>query len=179
MYFWQVWNGLSLSNQATSGKGSKEYRGYCGILPKPGGVGCVHSWGWTGIGWKKGKSWRNFKFCRSLLSSIPIPVQPLTLHSRRWGWAGAMAREADADGTGQSGQQVQEEWAIGGHWAEGAGRKEEVINNQPGSCVLPACPPYINTILLALLFTTMQPYMLCYTSVPTYLLCSLWKYGWI
>ena len=80
MYFWQAWNGLSLSYQATSGKGSKEYREYCGILPKPGGVGCVHSWGWTGIGWKKGKSWRNFKFCRSLLSSIPIPVQPL-VHS--------------------------------------------------------------------------------------------------
>ena len=43
MYFWQVRNGLSLSNQATSEKGSKEYRGYYGILPKPGGVGCVHS----------------------------------------------------------------------------------------------------------------------------------------
>ena len=35
--------------------------------------------GWTEIGWKKGKSWRNFKFCRSLISSIPIPAQTLDL----------------------------------------------------------------------------------------------------
>ena len=39
----------------------------------------IISRGTAGIGQKKGKSWRNLKFCQSLLSSILIPVVPLII----------------------------------------------------------------------------------------------------